>query len=68
MPVTADDPLVKITTNLYRADVAALKRLYGPGWSVKLRELVRKQLAAKQTAGDFLAKLGYGEEPFDGRE
>lgn len=40
MPAKADDPLRKVTINLYDLDVAALESYYGQGWSVQVRQLV----------------------------
>lgn len=64
MPPVPEEPLLKVTLNLYHADVVALRKRYGAGWSVEVRKMVRKQCNAKQTAADFLSKLGYGDEPY----
>lgn len=60
MPAKADEPLQKITLNLYEADVLALETYYGRGWSEQVRSLVRDhtfKLTAyanvKQTLGDL---------------
>lgn len=40
MPKESDEPLRKCTLNLFRKDVVELERLYGRGWTEKVRELV----------------------------
>lgn len=46
------DPLLKVTLNLYADDVAKMERLYGRGWSVTVRELVREHVT-KHTQETF---------------
>ena len=41
MPTLQVEPLTKVTLNLYASDVATLRRLVGPGYTAKVRELVR---------------------------
>lgn len=57
MPVLADEPLHRIAVNLYRTDVEAMRKLYGTGWSSKVRELVRRHLENRVKAQDILANL-----------
>ena len=40
----ADEPLKKVTLNLYDADVTELAQRYGWGWSEQVRRLVRRYL------------------------
>ncbi len=40
MPAKSDDPLQKVTLNLYEADVLALEAFYGRGWSEQVRQVV----------------------------
>lgn len=60
MPPKAGEPLLKITLNLYKADVRALETYYGRGWSEQVRVLVRDHTFklttyanVKQTLGDL---------------
>jgi len=59
MPIHPDNPLRKITLNLYEADCDEMKRRYGRGWSEQVRQLVHRHLRNKETAQDFLSKMGY---------
>ncbi len=44
-----NNPLYKkVTLNLYLADVQDLARLYGYGWSERVRELIHDHLRNKQ--------------------
>ena len=36
-----EEPTTKITINVFTADLEALKRSHGPGWSTIIRELLR---------------------------
>jgi hypothetical protein len=40
MPARSDDPLRKVTLNLYEADCEFLSRYIGHGWSETVRTLV----------------------------
>lgn len=40
MPTPADDPLRKVTLNLYEADCLTLETHYGRGWSTQIRNVV----------------------------
>lgn len=64
MPITPGEPLLKTTLNLYSADVAEFKRLYGDGWTIKIRDLVHEHLPRRQTVEDFMKKNGYADEPY----
>lgn len=44
MPKHADEPLKKVTLNLYVADVETMERLHGWGWSEIVRQLIRRYL------------------------
>lgn len=48
MPVLADDPLLKVTLNLYEADVHYLRATYGEGWSTRLRQMVHHEVIKRQ--------------------
>jgi hypothetical protein len=41
MPTLQEEPLTKVTLNLYASDLATLKSLVGPGYTAKVREIVR---------------------------
>lgn len=40
MPTPADQPLRKITLNLYESDCKTLLAHYGRGWSTEVRDMV----------------------------
>jgi hypothetical protein len=45
---TLDEPTTKITLNIYTADYKEVKRIYGQGWSTRLREMVRDHLRIRR--------------------
>lgn len=47
MPVRSDDPLRRVTLNLYEADCITLERIHGHGWTTFIRDLVKQ--AVNQT-------------------
>lgn len=51
MPVRADDPLRRVTLNLYEADVQWLIKTYGDGWTVRIRHLIRQEVYNRQYEG-----------------
>lgn len=46
MPIRPDEPLRKVTVNLYDSDVIDMQRLYGQGWSTELRRILHYHLLA----------------------
>lgn len=44
MPVRPDEPLTKVTLNLYTKDVEEMGVRYGHGWSTMVRSLVHAHL------------------------
>lgn len=44
MPKHADEPLRKVTLNLYEEDCEVLNHTYGWGWSEVVRKLVRQHV------------------------
>lgn len=40
MPARSDDPLRRVTLNLYEADCTALEKFYGHGWTTNIREIM----------------------------
>jgi len=45
---TLHEPITKITVNIFTADYEELKRIYGQGWSVRLRDMVRDHLRIRR--------------------
>lgn len=45
----ADEPLRKVTLNLYASDVAFLKRKFDQGYTEKVREIVREWVEEEPT-------------------
>lgn len=44
-PARSDDPLRRVTLNLYEADIPLAQRIYGHGWTTNLREMWHQWLA-----------------------
>ena len=44
MPVRSDDPLRRVTLNLYEADCKLMEEAYGHGWTTVIRDLVAKHV------------------------
>lgn len=60
MPVRSDEPLRKVTLNLYESDVLALETAVGFGWSEQVRQWVHQHTQQitgfhklRQTLGDL---------------
>jgi len=49
MPKVAGEPLRKVTLNLFESDVEWLKEVYGEGYSVEIRDIVRRRCTEIQT-------------------
>lgn len=58
MPAKSDEPLQKITLNLYEADVLALESYYGRGWSEQVRILVHDHAFKLTAYANVKQKLG----------
>jgi hypothetical protein len=43
-PARSDDPLRRVTLNLYEADCIVLERIYGHGWTTHIRDLVKQRV------------------------
>lgn len=62
MPAKADEPLRKVTLNLYESDCQWFEREYGYGWTERLRQHVHNEVQARnkpipqirRTLGDLL--------------
>jgi tRNA A37 threonylcarbamoyladenosine biosynthesis protein TsaE len=58
-PARSDDPLRRVTLNLYEADCIVLERVLGNGWTTAVRELVKQrvnethQVSRARTLGDL---------------
>lgn len=37
-----EEPATKITLNVFTSDLERLKKIWGPGWSVVIRDLLRE--------------------------
>lgn len=48
MPRTSDEPLRKVTLNLFEKDVVYLQNKYGWGYSDKIRAMVRNVVKAQK--------------------
>lgn len=67
MPVRSDDPLRKVTLNLYEADCQWLEREYGRGWTERIRQHIHNEVDSRrqykhivhkaQTLGDLADDL-----------
>lgn len=44
MPVRSDDPLRRVTLNLYEADCVAMEKLHAHGWTTRIRDLVHREV------------------------
>lgn len=50
MPLRSDDPLRKITLNLYEADCVWLEQTYGRGWTERIRQHIQHTVRERQRA------------------
>jgi hypothetical protein len=48
MPIRADEPLRKVTLNLYEADCQWMEREYGHGWTERLRQHLHSEVIKRQ--------------------
>lgn len=60
MPAKADDPLRKVTLNLYESDCATLAAYFGHGWTEQVRQWVHQHTqglagyhSLRRTLGDL---------------
>lgn len=67
MPRTSEQPLTKVTLNLFTSDVLSLKRRYGHGYTEQIRRIVadegKEHRRHKRTIESILA-----EDMVDGDE
>jgi hypothetical protein len=48
MPVRSDEPLRKVTLNLYEADCQWMEREYGRGWTERLRQHLHAEVLQRK--------------------
>jgi hypothetical protein len=48
MPNRSDDPLRKVTLNLYEADCLWLEQIYGRGWTERIRQHIHNEVVKRQ--------------------
>ena len=49
MPTRSDDPLRRVTLNLYESDCQWLERTYGHGWTERVRQHIHNEVAVRQS-------------------
>jgi hypothetical protein len=63
MPVKSDDPLRRVTLNLYEADCEWLEEHYGRGWTERVRQAIHMEVhkhtriedpPSRRTLGDLI--------------
>lgn len=47
MPVRSDDPLRRVTLNLYEADCEWLEKTYGHGWTERVRQHIHNEVVKR---------------------
>lgn len=50
MPVRSDDPLRRVTLNLYDADCQWLEKTYGRGWTERVRQHIHSEVIKREVA------------------
>ena len=58
MPKPSEEPLTKVTLNLFRSDVIAFKRRYGHGYTEQIRNLVRANVMLYKKFEHDMDRLG----------
>jgi hypothetical protein len=48
MPAKSDDPLRRVTLNLYEADCLWLATNYGHGWTERIRQHIHNEVVKRQ--------------------
>ena len=51
MPVRSDEPLRKVTLNLYEADCQWLEKTYGRGWTERVRQHIHNEVLDRHNPG-----------------
>lgn len=47
MPARSDDPLRRVTLNLYDADCLWLEKTYGHGWTERVRQHIHNEVSRR---------------------
>jgi hypothetical protein len=53
MPVRSDEPLRKVTLNLYETDCEWMEKNYGHGWTERLRQLLNFEVHKHKHPVDY---------------
>lgn len=48
MPIKADDPLRRVTLNLYESDCLWFEQHYGRGWTERIRQHIHNEVQKRQ--------------------
>lgn len=48
MPAKSDDPLRRVTLNLYESDCLWLEQHYGRGWTERVRQHIHSEVTKRQ--------------------
>lgn len=49
MPIKSDDPLRRVTLNLYESDCLWLEHHYGHGWTERVRQHIHGEVLKRQS-------------------
>ena len=49
MPIRSDDPLRKVTLNLYETDCQWFEREYGRGWTERVRQHIHSEVTQRRS-------------------
>lgn len=58
MPARSDEPLRKVTLNLYEADCQWLEREYGHGWTERVRQHIHSEVEKRRRASSAYSAIG----------
>ncbi len=58
MPNRSDDPLRKVTLNLYEADCLWLEQQYGRGWTERVRQHIHDEVESRKSFFGPTTKVG----------
>lgn len=57
-PVRSDDPLRRVTLNLYESDCTWFERTYGHGWTERIRQHIHGEVQKRQEPQPHRRTLG----------
>lgn len=63
MPVRSDEPLQRVTLNLYSADCKSMQAYYGHGWTEQIRQLVHQHITV--ASAHHKTRLTLGDLPHE---